>query len=107
MKQAMGMILTGRRVMAEEGYKLGFVTEVVPEGGALEGARRWAELIMECSPMSIRTSKDVVLRGQQYSSADEAIAADYQSVTDMQNSLDFIEGPLAFAEKRPPDWKGR
>ena len=107
MKQAMGMILTGRRVMAEEGYKLGFVTEVVPEGGALEGARRWAELIMECSPMSIRTSKDVVLRGQKYSSADEAIAADYQSVTDMQNSLDFIEGPLAFAEKRPPDWKGR
>ncbi|NQV58454.1 MAG: enoyl-CoA hydratase, partial [Alphaproteobacteria bacterium] len=61
----------------------------------------------ECSPVSIRTSKDVVLRGQQYASADEAILADYQSVTDMRNSLDFIEGPLAFSEKRPPDWKGR
>jgi len=107
MKQAMGMILTGRRVMAEEGYKLGFVTEVVPEGGALEGARRWAELISECSPVSIRTSKDVVLRGQDHPSVGEAMLAEYQSIEDMKNSLDFIEGPLAFSEKRPPDWKGR
>ena len=107
MKQAMGMILTGRRVMAEEGYKLGFVTEVVPEGEALAGALRWAEQILECSPVSIRTSKDVVMRGDEYASVREAFEADYQSVRDMQNSLDFIEGPLAFSEKRPPDWKGR
>ncbi len=107
MKQAMGMILTGRRVMAEEGYKLGFVTEVVREGEALAGALRWAEQILECSPVSIRTSKDVVMRGDEYASVREAFEADYQSVKDMQNSLDFIEGPLAFSEKRPPDWKGR
>ena len=56
LKQAMGMILTGRRVMAEEGYRLGFVTEVVPEGEALAGARRWAAQIEECSPVSIRTT---------------------------------------------------
>jgi crotonobetainyl-CoA hydratase len=107
MKQAMGMILTGRRVMAEEGYKLGFVTEVVPDGEALAGARRWAGLIQECSPVSIRTSKDVVMRGGDHASVEEAFNADYQSVEDMRNSLDFIEGPLAFSEKRPPDWKGR
>ena len=107
MKQAMGMILTGRRVMAEEGYKLGFVTEVVPEGDALEGAKRWAGLIAECSPVSIRTSKDVVMRGQEYASVREAFDTDYQSVVDMKKSLDFIEGPLAFSEKRAPDWKGR
>ena len=107
MKQAMGMILTGRRVMAEEGYKLGFVTEVVPEGEALTSALRWAEQILECSPVSIRTSKDVVNRGDEFASVREAFEADYQSVRDMQNSLDFIEGPLAFSEKRAPDWKGR
>ena len=37
-KKAMGMILTGRRVPAREGFELGFVTEVVPEGQALEAA---------------------------------------------------------------------
>ena len=42
MKQAMGMILTGRRVPAAEGFELGFVTEVVPEGQALAAAKRWA-----------------------------------------------------------------
>jgi enoyl-CoA hydratase/carnithine racemase len=49
-KQAMGMILTGRRVPAREGYELGIVTEVVAEGQALEAARRWATMILECSP---------------------------------------------------------
>src|SRR6267142_555960 len=50
LKQALGMILTGRRVSAAEGKELGFVNEVVPSGQALPAAKRWAELILECSP---------------------------------------------------------
>ena len=42
MKQAMGMLLTGRRVSASEGQQLGFVNEVVKEGEALASAHRWA-----------------------------------------------------------------
>ena len=57
MKKAMGMILTGRRVSAREGFELGFVTEVVPEGQALEAAKRWAAMILECSPKAVRASK--------------------------------------------------
>src|SRR5262252_7054588 len=56
-KAALGMILTGRRVTAAEGFQLGFVNEVVPEGEAVNGARRWAEMILEASPMSVRASK--------------------------------------------------
>ena len=48
MKQAMGMLLTGRRVSAEEGKQLGFVNEVVEQGQALEAAKGWANQIMEC-----------------------------------------------------------
>ena len=62
-KQAVGMILTGRRVGAAEGKELGFVNEVTPAGGALEGAKRWAARIMECSPMSLRATKQASMRG--------------------------------------------
>ena len=57
LKRAMGMMLTGRHVQAQEGYELGFVTAVAQEGEALSEARRWAEMILECSPMSIRATK--------------------------------------------------
>jgi len=105
-KHALGMILTGRRVSAAEGFQLGFVNEVVPEGEALAGARRWAEQILEASPMSVRASKQAVYQGLEHAGVQEASAARYPAVAEMAASADYIEGPLAFAEKRPPNWKG-
>ncbi|MFZ4121292.1 MAG: enoyl-CoA hydratase-related protein [Caulobacterales bacterium] len=107
-KQAMGMILTGRRVGAAEGQQLGFVNEVTPAGEALAGAKRWASQILECSPMSIRASKETVRKGLDHASVQEAYAnqSKADAVRAMFNSADFIEGPMAFAQKRKPDWKG-
>jgi enoyl-CoA hydratase/carnithine racemase len=64
LKHAMGMMLTGRHVSAREGYDLGFVTAVVPHAQLMAEARRWAGQILECSPMSIRATKQAVM-GQQ------------------------------------------
>lgn len=107
-KQAMGMILTGRRVPAVEGEKLGFVNEVVPRGQALAAARRWAEQVLECSPMAVRAAKHLVYRG-----LEENLAAAYRDqktyvpVKELYDSTDRIEGPRAFAEKRKPQWLGK
>jgi enoyl-CoA hydratase/carnithine racemase len=107
MKQAMGMILTGRRVGAKEGKELGFVTATAPEGQALAEARRWAEMILECSPMAVRASKQCVYRGLDEANLADALSARYPTQEANMKSQDWIEGPKAFAEKRKPNWKNK
>ncbi len=63
LKRAMGMMLTGRHVSAKEGYELGFVTALAPEGGALDEAKKWAAQMLECSPMSLRATKQAAMQG--------------------------------------------
>jgi enoyl-CoA hydratase/carnithine racemase len=108
-KQAMGMILTGRRVSAAEGQRLGFVNDVVAPGDLMMAARRWAGEMLEASPMSVRASKQAVLRGLTEASLQAACEnqSGYEAVRAMFKSEDIREGPLAFAQKRKPDWKGR
>ncbi len=108
-KRALGMILTGRRVSAAEGETLGFVNEVVAPADLMTAARRWAAQISELSPMSIRASKEAVFRGLDEPTLEAAIKGQnrYPSVGALFKSEDFVEGPMAFAQKRPPAWKGR
>ena len=106
-KQALGMILTGRRVSAAEGKTLGFVNEVVPQGEALAAAKRWAETILECSPLAVRASKQCVHAGMDEPTLRQAITTMYPAQQRNRDSEDFIEGPKAFAEKRKPAWRNR
>ena len=106
-KKAMGMILTGRRVGAREGFELGFVTEVVPQGQVLEAAKRWAAQILECSPMAVRASKQATYRGLDEPSLERAMRTVYPAQQENLESQDYIEGPKAFAEKRRPNWQNK
>ena len=107
LKQAMGMLLTGRRVSAAEGEKLGFVNEVVPQAELMAAARRWAEQILECSPLSVRATKQSAMEGLGALSVADAMDMKFDAVHELLKSDDFKEGPRAFAEKRKPEWKGR
>lgn len=107
MKRAMELILTSRRVGAEEGKALGFVNDVVEAGALMERARAVAATICKASPMAIRAAKEAVTIG-----SDGPLSAamtdqwKYPAMAALFASDDFVEGPRAFSEKRPPVWKG-
>ncbi len=107
LKRAMGMMLTGRRVSAKEGEQMGFVNEVTTAEELLPAARRWAEQIIECAPLSVRATKEAALAGLRHGMIEDAMAERYPAIAELFKSQDFVEGPLAFAEKRPPRWQGR
>ena len=107
LKRAMGMLLTGRRVGAAEGLELGFVNEVVAADELMSAARRWVDQIVECAPLSVRGSKQAAMQGLEAAGLEAAMSGRYDQLSAMARSEDFIEGPRAFAEKRPPRWTGK
>lgn len=109
LKQAMGLILTGRRVSAQEGLTMGFINEVCAPSDLMAVAKKWALEILECSPMSIRASKQTVMKGLDEVSVESASEKQFKwpAVQAMFRSSDLREGPRAFAEKRKPVWKGQ
>lgn len=109
MQRAMGILLTGRRVPAREGFELGFVTAVAPAGESLTEAKRWAAQMLECSPSALRAIKQVA-RKTCYDATFERNflnAREFPAVQRMYAGADYAEGPRAFAEKRKPQWTNR
>jgi crotonobetainyl-CoA hydratase len=103
---AMEMLLTSNRVGAEQGREYGFVNKVAPSEQLMSTAEAYAGEIMKGAPLSIRASKEAVNAGMDYSLT-EVITRVFPIHKAMQESEDTVEGPKAFAEKRPPRWKGR
>jgi crotonobetainyl-CoA hydratase len=105
LKVAMGMLLTGKHIDAQEAYRLGLVNEVVPPAELMRTAERWAEEMLACAPLAVRGTKEAVMTGLDLP-LEAATRRSYSNIQALQASADRVEGPVAFAEKRKPRWTG-
>jgi acetyl-CoA C-acetyltransferase len=106
-KLANEMILTGRRLTAEEALQHGLVNRVVAAGTALEGARALAQEILTGSPTSVRVSLQMMAETEGIADTVVAVTQPSSALDDLMVSEDMLEGLTAFAAKRPPRWKNR
>ncbi len=107
---AMEMLLTGRRMGAEEAVRWGLVNAVTSQDNLLEEAHRLAELVVSAAPLSIAAVKEVV-RSTEALELEDCYAlmrsGKLKAYETMLHSEDAKEGPQAFAEKRVPVWRGQ
>jgi enoyl-CoA hydratase len=105
-KVALDLMLTGRRITAEEGARWGFVNEVVERESLDKAVDELVSALIEKSPLIIGLGKTSFYRAEDMSFGD---ALDYLAgmLTICLESEDTIEGVTAFLQKRKPEWKGR
>jgi len=104
--RAAEMVLMGIQIDAQEAYRIGLVNKVVPLEQLMPTAREWAEIICQRGPLGVRASKEAMIRGCSMP-LEEGLQLERSLNSQIRNTEDFMEGARAFAEKRPPVYRGK
>ena len=105
-KVALELMLTGKRISAQEGQAMGFVNRVVPRTDLDAATDELVGDLLDKSPLILALGKRSFYRAEDMSFGD---GLDYLAgmLTVCLESEDTIEGVTAFLQKRTPEWKGR
>ena len=100
------MIITGDPIDADRAHHFGMVNELCEPGQAVEAAVALAERIAANAPLAVRESRKIAKTS--VDQPDEVgWKMSFEGMAGLAATEDFAEGPRAFIEKRPPEWKGR
>jgi enoyl-CoA hydratase/carnithine racemase len=102
---ALELALTGDPIDAKRALELGLVNRVVPKENLLEEALALAEKIAQNAPLAVTHSKKVIY-GALNRPEEEGWKVNNESIPVVFSSKDAMEGAVAFAEKRAPNWTG-
>jgi len=103
---AMELLLTGERIDATRAKEIGLAGWVVPHDDLMREARAFADRLVRAAPLAARATKEVAVRSQHLPML-EAIRFGETMRRVAGATEDAAEGGRAFAERRPPQWKGR
>ena len=100
------MVAMGKteRMTAQRAYELGMVSQVVDDVDLMNTAAGLAEKVATGSPDALRSSIKTIWESLDLG-LEDALVLGYQRVQDQYAHPDSEEGPRAFVEKRPPEWK--
>jgi enoyl-CoA hydratase len=102
---ALELTLTGDTIDAQRAFDLGLVNRVVPADRLIDEALALALAIAQNAPLALRWSKRVMVRAASLPE-EEGWKLNAEAAAVVFSSSDALEGAVAFAEKRAPNWKG-
>ncbi len=103
---AMEMLLLGDTITASTALQYGLVNKVVPLDDLMPVAMDYARRLAANPPLAVRAIKELAVRSQ-YMHVQDGLRLEQAIQSVLRQSEDAKEGPRAFAEKRPPVYKGR
>ena len=108
LKQAMAPLLTGWNIRAEEGFRLGFVSEIAPAETLQQTVDVLAAAIIANAPLAVQLTKALAMWGLDQPTLAAALGdqSAHPAFARWLGAADTQEGPLAFAQKRKPEWRG-
>ncbi|HUO35951.1 MAG TPA: enoyl-CoA hydratase-related protein [Candidatus Acidoferrum sp.] len=104
-KRSRELLLTGKIIGAEEAFRLGLATEIVPAEKLAARADELAASLLAVSPTSVARTKDL-LTNTQAAALDEELEWAVRANAEIRATADFREGLASFLEKREPKWSG-
>ncbi len=104
--KAMELILTARRISAGEAFDIGLINKVVPQAELMNEVERWIATLLERGPLALRAAKQAILQGLNMT-LDEGMQLEQRLMAGLLQTEDAREGPLAFAQKRKPEFKAK
>ena len=104
--KAAEMLLMAKIFDAREAYEVGLVNAVVSSAELMNAAMDWATKICELGPLAVRATKKAMREGLSLS-LDDGLSLEEELCGLLHKTADAKEGPRAFVEKRPPEFKGK
>ena len=104
--KALEICMSGELYEAQECHRIGLVNQVVPFEQLIPAGEKMAQSFLKGAPLAVRYIKEAIYKGSEMT-LEQGLRYESDLQSMLMNTEDAKEGPKAFVEKRPPNWKGR